>query len=193
MSIRVENRLTFIHIGKNAGTSITKTLDENFKTEHSERQHDTYHELPEYWRSGVFCVIRNPFDRLLSFYNFSIKKFKKTKKGMKKSKKLLELGFENYVLDHHTEGLFEFDQKWENNTQARYLPENISNINILRFENLNDDWKKFCMEHDLAYHDLGWINSSRDDHSYRDHYTKRMIETVTKKWHRDLTLGNYTF
>jgi hypothetical protein len=193
MSVRVENRLTFIHIGKNAGKSIIKTLDKNFMTKHSERQHDTYHELPEDWKNGVFCVIRNPFDRLLSLYHFSIKKYKKTKEERKKSKKLLELGFENFVLDQHTGDLFDIYHMWESNTQFRYLPKNTSNINILRFENLNNDWKKFCMEHGLTYHELSHINSSRDDHSYRDYYNKRMIETVTKKWNRDLALGNYTF
>ena len=126
MAVRIEKRLTFIHVGKNGGTSITRLLDANFKTEHSKFKHDSYDELPESWKDNVFCVIRNPYDRLLSLYNFSIKKYEKRK--MSERLDVLKKGFKNFVNNEHDKKWYGEIGGWEKLTQSRQLPSDKSKI-----------------------------------------------------------------
>jgi len=191
MAVRIEKRLTFIHVGKNGGTSITRLLDANFKTEHSKFKHDSYDELPESWKDNVFCVIRNPYDRLLSLYNFSIKKYEKRK--MSERLDVLKKGFKNFVNNEHDKKWYGEIGGWEKLTQSRQLPSDKSKIEILRLENLEHDWRSLCDKYDLTYHPIGRENSTRDDNSYRQQYDSSMILTVNEKWAEDIALGEYEF
>jgi len=207
MAIRINDKITFIHIGKNAGTSISRILETKFKILETGITHDTYHELPQAWRDNCFCVIRNPYDRLLSLYHFTIKKMRKLY-NMRWSKrnsfyepqfKLLEKGFENFVVNEAETSFYtkpvnmDRKQSWSVKTQASMLPRDISNIHVLRFENLQTDWKQLCESQGLKHYKLPRINTTRPDSAYRDHYNDRMIEAVKKYWAKDIELGNYEF
>jgi len=191
MAIRIENRLTFIHIGKCGGISMTNVLDQRFHTEHSAARHDLYNELPDTWRDCVFCIIRNPFDRLLSLYNFSIKKYQKRKQTDRL--RILDKGFENYVMNEYDRPWYGDIGGWQNLTQSRYFPTDTSLIHCLRLETLNQDRKQFCTEHDLTYYPVGRNNTSRTNNSYRDHYTPAMQDVVKDRWAAAIRLGNYEF
>ena len=191
MAVRVENRLTFVHIGKCGGISLTNLIDEKFNTTHSAVRHDTYDELPEEWKDCVFCIIRNPFDRLLSLYYFSIKKYEK--RNQQDRLKILDKGFENYVMKEFDTPWYGEIGGWRDLTQAKYFPADKEKMQVLRLENLNEDWRKFCMENNLPYYEIGRANTTRQNNSYRKHYTDRMIEIVKDKWAEDIRLGDYEF
>ena len=73
-------KIVFIHIPKNAGTFIThylKQIDENIRDIYSKGfGHQTYRDIEnldifeDIKDYTFFCVIRNPYDNILSFYNF---------------------------------------------------------------------------------------------------------------------------
>ena len=191
MAVRVENRLTFVHIGKCGGISLTNLIDEKFNTTYSAVRHDTYDELPEEWKDCVFCIIRNPFDRLLSLYHFSIKKYEK--RNQQDRLKILEKGFENYVMNEFDTTWYGEIGGWRDLTQSKYFPTDKEKMQVLRLENLNEDWRKFCMENNLPYYEIGRANTTRQNNSYREHYTDRMIEIVKDKWAEDIRLGDYEF
>ena len=77
-------KLIFIHIGKNAGSSIRKLLLKNFK---AKALASTHAGLKEYKAEKIeldryfkFCTVRNPYDRMWSLYSFSaIKSLNKSK------------------------------------------------------------------------------------------------------------------
>lgn len=208
MSVRINQKLTFIHIGKNAGTSITNLVDEKFQTQHSAGTHDTFDQTPKAWQDNCFCVIRNPYDRLLSLYNFTIQKMKKlyndrpNKKIFYQSQfDVLEKGFKNFVLNEAETTFYtkpvnmNRKQSWSEKTQVRFFPTNKDKkkIKILRFENLQSDWKELCEKEGLRYHKLPRNNTSRADCLYREHYSKKMIDVVEKYWSKDIELGSYEF
>ena len=68
-------KATFIHIPKTGGTSITKWLEKNFKTD-NRRKHGYLSHAEAIWKDlgWTFSIVRNPFDRIASSY-FYQKKF----------------------------------------------------------------------------------------------------------------------
>ena len=191
MAVRINNRITFMHIGKCGGMSMTNLLDNQFTTEHSAVRHEEYNDLPNAWKDNVFCIIRNPFDRLLSLYHFSIKKY--MKRNQTERVEELEKGFENYVITQYDNGWHGDMGGWQGLTQARYFPADRNKVQVLKLETLDKAWKLFCENNDLKHHAVGRDNSSRADNKYRDRYTKDMIDVVKDKWQQDLTLGGYEF
>ena len=72
MPISRENNLIFVHIPKNAGTSI----QEKFKMEQA-GGHQTAEQMrtenPQLWKDySSFCVVRNPWDRMVSNYYYCL-------------------------------------------------------------------------------------------------------------------------
>lgn len=70
-------KLVFIHIPKTGGTFIEtklKTLAGYYDEKRSFSSHYTINEYSRYFNKYIFfCVVRNPFDRLMSTYNELIK------------------------------------------------------------------------------------------------------------------------
>ncbi len=67
MPISHEHKLVFVHIPKNAGTSITKAFN---------MVHEGHHQIQEYSQIldlgyKSFCIVRNPWDRVVSCYEYA--------------------------------------------------------------------------------------------------------------------------
>lgn len=86
MSICYDKKLIFIHISKNAGTSVNNLL----KKYHTNFNEDYYFDdptwryyklfYPDEWNTYTsFCIIRDPVDRFISNYNFAKTLFKNHK------------------------------------------------------------------------------------------------------------------
>jgi hypothetical protein len=72
MTINHEKKLIFIHIPKNAGTSIIKAMgcENNFYVDKPIHEYKKHYE--EYWNFyKKFTVIRDPIDRFISAYKFA--------------------------------------------------------------------------------------------------------------------------
>lgn len=71
MTINHQKRIIFIHIPKNAGTSIINCLGpENVFMDQNLESYKVKYE--EYWKSyNKICIVRNPIDRFISTYNFA--------------------------------------------------------------------------------------------------------------------------
>ena len=112
---------------------------------------------------------------------------------------VLEKGFENFVVNEAETSFYtkpvkmNIKQSWSVKTQVSMLPIDRSNIRLLRFENLQSDWKELCEDQGLKYYKLPRLNTSRTLSDYREHYNKRMKTVVKKYWKQDLELGGYEF
>ena len=154
MTICHERRLIFIHIPKNAGTSIIKAMGvENI---YMDKKIEEYKEhYGEYWdKYKKFTVVRDPIDRFISAYKFA---------RMKESGWFSATGEEG--LDKHVH--YELCNEMDINEYVSYLYKNptkfnrwivpqfllISNENdeieidyYVRFERLQEDLSKIGIE-----------------------------------------------
>lgn len=154
MTINHEKKLIFIHIPKNAGTSIIKAMGiENIFFDKTIEEYKEHYE--EYWKVyKKFTVIRDPIDRFISAYKFA---------RMKESGWFSATGEEGLEKHEH----YELCNSMDINEYTSYIYKNpekfnrwiipqtfiISNKNneveidyFVRYENLLEDLKKIGIE-----------------------------------------------
>ena len=204
MAHRIEDRITFIHVPKNAGTSIVDFFKRSYKTQSLQTKHTTWSQLPPEWQHNTFCVVRNPYDRVVSLYNFQIKVLEKKQKRFPKliTPQLEELskGFKNYVMNCQ-ETIFKkrlnyknADAKWTNWQQLKYLSGNFEKINILRYENLEKDCTQLLTENRLKQNrPLQKLNVSRSNTDYKQFYDTETRKEVEKFYQEDIDILKYKF
>jgi len=186
----------FIHIPKNAGTSVITLLNDNNRTE---QEHNPYWDYlrsdPSRFRDyEKFCIVRNPWDRLLSGYEY-------LKDGGNK-------GSDKYLSDRvnrECESFHDFVMNWLTfdkiynikvlNPQFIYVydtqNETLIIENIIRFESLdkgfNEMKKKLNIKGELAV-----LNRTKSN-GYSDMYTSKMVTRVADFYAFDIKLFNYQF
>tara|TARA_Y100000004_G_C8946508_1_gene426496 strand:+ start:597 stop:1205 length:609 start_codon:yes stop_codon:yes gene_type:complete len=154
MTICHERKLIFIHIPKNAGTSIIKAMGvENMLMDKTVKEYKEHYD--EYWdRYKKFTVVRDPIDRFISAYKFA---------RMKESGWFSASGKDG--LEKHAH--YELCNKMDINEYTSYLYKNRKEYNrwnipqtfiilnenseieidyYVRFENLQKDLKKIGIE-----------------------------------------------
>lgn len=178
--VRVEDlNLTFFHIPKNAGSSIATWLTKNLDGEeyHDEFRHATPDRLKPIFEDfgWTFACVRNPWERVVSWYNF----FKKQGK--------MPLTFEQYM-----------EKIIANQTSEKYIktPGTQSSFlevdHIIRYENLHEDFK-VVQEKTNCYIPLGHHNKSVD-FDYKKYYVKdTWIDYIHDQCADEIYLLNYKF
>lgn len=213
MSYRINNKFTFIHIPKNAGTSFRDLFQSHYQMEYcrpdTRTRHDRYHALEPAHQDVMLAVVRNPWDRAVSFYAYLKKKLQNNKKRFCKSRshvqyiesrlQILAKGFEAFVCDHADEIIASKPHNIKRTLplsqrhQHVFLHPEMRNTHVIRMENLADDWKAFCDQHRIQHHPLPRSNVSRDTHSYREWYSTRSRDKIASIWQADIEKFNYIF
>ncbi len=191
MAIRVANKITFIHISQSAGTSVCKFLRKNFPYEDYGKQHSTFNELPEEYKDNVFVIVRNTYDRTVSLYEKDRTIFSsKDNPIYNRESRLLEKGFKNYIKNLQTHRFNKSMRKnanrrsWIEQTQLRYLPDDIKRVKLIRFENLEKELYAYLESHGLKYKTplkklhATKTRQSRDYKKYYDEETKLIVKKV---------------
>lgn len=204
MAHRIEDRITFIHVPKNAGTSIVYFFKENYKTQSLPTTHATWSQLPKEWQDNTFCVVRNPYDRVVSLYKFQIKVLESKQRlypnFINPQLEELSKGFKNYIMNcketvfkkHPTHNYV--DAKWTKRQQIKYLSGNFEKINILRYENLEKDFTQLLMENRIKQNrPLQKLNVSRSNNDYKQFYDTETRKEVEKFYQEDIDILKYKF
>ncbi len=171
-----EHKAIFIHIPKNAGTSI-ETLFANNSFKIQPYKHADIYEIknkfPEIYDSyRKFTIIRNPYDKMVSWY-FYLKK---------------NLG--DYDVIEFNEWIKDPSQFWHADDPIHFLdPQHTwidDTVEIIKFENLNKELNEFFGK-DI---DLPIINKSNHDH-YSTYYNRESLDVIYDRYKEDFKKYNY--
>jgi len=193
MTINHEKKLIFVHIPKNAGTSIIKAMGvENLymdKTIEEYKEH--YH---EYWNEYTkFTVVRDPIDRFISAYKFA---------RMKESGWFSATGEEGLEKHEHYELCNELDINgyvkcvYDKKVYNRWIaPQTFHILNkknqleidyYVRYENLLEDLQK------IGINKIQKLNSSKIDNDKVIQLTRKSKNMLYEMYNVDYLNFNYT-
>ncbi len=221
MFISHQYKVIFIHIQKVGGSSIQRwfgQLDPNLVTKiaidpaKNRPKHcfatdiETVIGNEMYSDYTKFCVVRNPFNRLVSWYwMLKLRSFEEENpdiietEGDKVNFALIDelnknaSNFDEFVRlpESHESGLFErffFNQ-------LDYISD-VSGVivdRILKFENLGNDFAALAEELGLQGQQLPHMNKTPRNADYRTYYNEPTKQLITERFQRDLDYFNYTF
>lgn len=180
--VRVEDlNITFFHLPKNAGTSIANWLSDNVNGE--EYHHDLRHAEPDALKplfgdfGWTFCCVRNPWDRLVSWYHF----FKKQGK--------ITSSFSEFV-DSCSDPLKK-SPKYNRFISDQMYYQSVDYV--IRYENLLEDFK-VVQQKTNCYVPLGHSNKSRRDKlKYVEFYSKEHYNKVKEIYAEEIEHLGYKF
>lgn len=183
-------KFIFIHINKNAGTSIEKTVGLYFK----ENKHKTALEkiqkigLNRWKKKFTFTIVRNPWDRTVSLYSYRVKTnqtaLKSNPVDFKDWVKLTYLHKDPFYFDSPKMFMPQLD--WITNKDGDILVDFIG-----RFEKLNEDFDVIC--HHLGRNlKLPHVNSSSQK-DYKIYYDDETINIISSFFKKDIDCFDYKF
>lgn len=218
----IQRRLLFLHIPKNAGTSIRSVLSQHVE---GWQDFDTYDEKTRKKRDPAFAnhftlamcqdlaerenikipwqdmfrvmVVRNPFERLLSLYNHRMRKLDAWYEGKPRndeaSKAVARKGFIPWLLETPHEG----DKVLTRTPQKHWALDTKGEWDVdwvMRFEQLPDDWAVLRQVLEIDLPDLPRKNVGEGDaKDYRAAYNTEARKHVEKHFEKDLNHWGYYF
>ena len=171
------HKAIFIHIPKNAGTSIeTYFANESFRIQPS--KHADIHEIKRKFKNSYnsyrkFTVVRNPYDKMVSWY-FYLKRNLDSKADV--------VDFNDWIVNPsklwHANDPISFL-----NPQCYWIDETVETI---KFENLNEEIDNFFGEKIK----LPVTNKTNHNH-YLEYYNKKSLDIIYDKYKNDFKTFNY--
>ncbi len=204
MIYNIEKKYAFVHIQKTGGISVSSILGE-IQGSINTNQHDFISNLNHPENYFKFSFVRNPFDRLLSWYNMGVlnnKNHKITGYTNDFWKYLLEnsndfssfLRCTDIVLEK-CDHLIEPYNKSISFNQLDYISDIKGAVAvdfIGRFENIQDDFGEITKMLNINNKKLPLLNSF--PHSdYRSYYNSKDVDYVSLLYKRDIEYFNYKF
>lgn len=193
-------KFCFVHLQKTGGTSITYNLGALDGTYLYHYHHGFYQQEEKFRDYFKFCFVRNPWDRLYSWYNMMLKK------GIHNSLSayLMKDNPDFSTFLDRSEVVYEKDSsEWDGHTpypksisfnQLDYISDAQGKIlvnYIGRFENLASDYQD--IQRIIGFSNpLDHLNKFVHK-PYREAYRKKDIEKVYRLYQRDIDYFGYEF
>ena len=204
----MEKNIIFIHIPKTAGMSISKALhDANALKQGYGFTHNKAIDILKSTdnNSPVLAVVRNPYDRLYSIYEFY--RTQQSFRGHKQDFMICDLiNKKKTTVDTNItfrEFILNFEQVYHNKQDQftscyDFIIDNNNNIlstDIIKFENLSNEYQQFCNKYNitnlLQYHNNN-INKNNDI-DWTKLYDNEMRKVVENIFRNDLIHFNYSY
>ena len=186
--------LTFVHIPKTGGTSISKWVEKQDNSINLVYDHPWYEMIREQEtvKNFSFSVVRNPWDRFVSMYfwvtGYALR-LEDAKEKFKKLTKNAPSTFELFVKE--SPKVVSPDYIFTSVTQQnRWLQPGVDLI--LRYENFEEDFKKIRNIFDDHITPLGYENKTDHKH-YREYYDDHTRKLVAKYFEEDIDTFKYQF
>lgn len=200
--ISLDKNFLFIHIPKTGGNSIQNVLSKYSKDEkvvlsawgqdginrfglksfmssniskHSSINEYKENVKPEIYNSLFkFAVVRNPWDRAISFYFSPHRQKENWNKDLFKGALSKLKPIRHYIVS----------------SSKSILDEEVDLI--IRYENLQEDFKKVCGVLNIQDEELPHVNKSKR-RDYKDYYDAELIKLVENKFEEEIDLFRYKF
>ena len=194
MIVNHEHKFVFLHIPKTGGTSIATALSSRDRAQKVGRT--KHHVVPELMPEGyfVFTFVRNPWDRMLSYYLF---RHSEPRTGHRKTIHPDErrIGFSDWL-----KRLDEFSA-WENINPAFHIAVSPQRNTVGdlpdftgRFESMQADLEKVCTRLGIDGVELTNVNktSTKKKH-YASYFDDESVELIEKRFKPDIDHYGYNF
>ena len=186
--INHEYLFIYIHPPKTGGTSLEKLFVEDAdRTDVPEKhKYNKCYNTPEYDNYYRFGTVRNPWDRMVSYYHWRLKKGLPMF-GVSSFEEWIEFCCNPAAHKEYYETLYHFATAIDQ--QANML-EGVNNI--IKMENFQEDFDRVCDEIGMPRKTLPHVNTSaRDD--YRTYYTPYTKGLIAKHYEKDVKRFGYKF
>lgn len=203
MIISDKNKFVFIHIPKNSGTAMTKELQKTYENTKLlklcerdginigiDKMHLYYDVIYQFISKNVldnyfkFCIIRNPYNKLYSAWNF-IKK----RHGYNNVNDFIKYKLNEEFI--YGKELIPGDARVHYRPQFTFVYDNEGNkfANfIIRYENLNEDISEMNKKYDL---NIPLYDNGNTQKSYINLLNKESILKINSLYEKDFKLFNY--
>jgi|SaaInlV_165m_DNA_3_1040750.scaffolds.fasta_scaffold85785_1 chondroitin 4-sulfotransferase 11 len=159
------------------GEVVPKDVDNLLLSKHTSCDEFTDRHL-EYNHFFKIAFVRNPWDRVVSWYMFS-----KSLENPDQSRDLTSIGFKEYIK--------KFGNIWSNEQQDQYKFVGCCDF-IGRFENLQEDFNSVCDKIGIPRQQLPYRNKTRHKH-HTKYYTDETREIVAERFANDIEYFGYKF
>lgn len=191
----------FVHIPRTGGTSILEYLksksctDAHFKNFKHYTLND-YKIVDEFESYTLFTIVRNPYDRMVSYFNYHVatdanvirELYSEIKDG-----NLYDV-FNLYLNKSLCESPCKFGREKPlllSRTQSSFLDLKC-NINILKFENLNYEFN-MLMKEDCKLPHITSIPSGFKPYTREEFFSLESIDIIQKYYNEDFLNFNYNY
>lgn len=195
-SYKSGKKVLFIHIPKTAGVSLIKTYEEYFAdARHSPALLYKYLLGKKYQQFTTFSIVRNPWARIFSAYNF-LKNGGLGGTDQKMGEILLQQcpSFEHFIKEWlpqkgvccygHFVPQYEF--------VCGLSDDDIIVDHLVKIEGLDSDWPIIANALGMPLRDIPRINTSAKK-DFRRCYDNESIDVVNRIYKKDVKLFNYSF
>jgi tetratricopeptide (TPR) repeat protein len=194
------HRCIFIHIPKNAGTSIRDAL--HLVGGGHRPWHYHAKNLPHIWQQYVsFGIIRNPWDRAVSAYHHA-----RMPESFWHDQRLIPHPDYRILADKSFEECLSIlcrqpgrlsHASWLDQSQwivdAKSPNKTVMVETVLRYETLADDFAKLCDRLSIDCDALPTLNTSGRSQDYRSQYNEQTKAMVEQLYAEDIRMFGYTF
>ena len=194
-----KHKFIFIHIPKTGGTSIELTFKKRIKGSHKhltlfDYENELKSEIEKYF---IFSVIRNPWDKLVSYWKYRQGKPHAPVDGKlnefdKWLKFISSLDLNNLNGKTARGNIPDFRMGLDLQFNSLLNKKNEINVNLIRFENFQEDFNTICDKIGIPKLQLPHKNKSKHKH-YTEYYDDETRSIVAEKYAKDIEYFGYEF
>ena len=196
-----KHKCVFIHIPKNAGSSIEDILSNHGgNIAKSFRIH--YDKIDETMAKDyfIFSVKRNPYSRMISLWKYWTEEWvpRFASKLARSELNKYDWDFSNFCKNFSI--FTDVIEKYHKKERVHFLPQVSINDNPnyvkvdfwMRFENLQEDFDIICDRIGIPRQELPYKNKSKHKH-YTEYYDEETKQIVAEKYAKDIEYFGYEF
>ncbi|MEP0262684.1 sulfotransferase family 2 domain-containing protein [Dokdonia sp.] len=182
----------FIHVHRTGGSSMINMLKRALPPEqvdivaqHGNAQTEDaaiFANFPDYFKFGF---VRNPWDRLLSWY--SLRNKWNPPVDLETDRKQFEEFLESDMALQGDDSFYYNQLDYFTN-----VSHDLDQVTIYRYENYNEEVKKIAKKLDITIEEIPQVNETTPK-DYRDYYTEKSKALIEKKCARDIAHFGYSF